>query len=192
MRILCLWPGVTGLFRHGQWSFLIIALTFAFCLDSLLIAGYFWKEYITGAQRYFAPAIVFVIWIALGVFENYFEKRIELTKNSDGKRNFYSEAIVQYLRGNWFETECFLNEVLKRNPRDADALLMLATMYRHTSRIDESRQVLAKLQKLDDAAKWFSEIENELKALVEAAQEPPDIIETEIHHAAESQIPAMS
>ena len=192
MRILRLWPGVTGLFRHGQWSFLIVALTFAFCLDAFLIAGYFWSEYLTGTQRYFAAALVFVIWIALGVFENHFEKRIVMMKNSDGKRNFFSEAIVQYLRGNWFEAECFLNEVLKRNPRDPDALLMLATLYRHIQRLDESRQTLVKLQKLDAAGKWFVEIENELSALDEATPKPPEIIETEIHHTPESQVPVLS
>ena len=86
-------------------------------------------------------------------------------RDADSKRNFFTDAVTQYLQGNWFEAERFLNEILERNPRDPEALLMLATLFRHTGRIEESRQTLLKLQKFEESRKWFVEIATELEYL---------------------------
>ncbi len=157
-----IWPGTNGLFRKGRWSFLIIALAFAFCLDGFLIANFFWSEYISVTQRNVGCLILLVVWCGLGQIAFLLEKKLEIVRTADAKQNRFGDAIVQYLQGNWFETECFLGEILKKNPRDVEALLMLATLYRHTNRVTEGIPILLNLRKIEESRKWFIEIETEL------------------------------
>lgn len=157
-----LFPGVRGLLRYGRWSFLAIALAFLFVLDLWLLFNFYWTDLLTSSGRYYSLGTVLLAWYFLGQVANYCEKQHENRKNADAKKNFFADAITQYLQGNWFEAECFLNEILKRNPRDAEALLMLATLFRHTNRVAEGKQILLDLKKLDESRKWFFEIENEL------------------------------
>lgn len=171
-RIVGIWPGLTGLFRYGRWSFLIIALLYAFALDALLIANLYWTNFLGPRGTYYSVGIFLFLWILLGKISSWCENRIVRVRDSDKKRNFFSDAILQYLQGNWFEAECFLNEILKRNPRDGEALLMLATLLRHTKRWAEAEQVLTRLQKLEESVKWFIEIENERIFLAESRPRP--------------------
>jgi cytochrome c-type biogenesis protein CcmH/NrfG len=82
------------------------------------------------------------------------------------------------LRGNWFETECVLAGLLRRDLRDVDARMMLATLYRHTGRIDEAVEELDRLERIDEAAKWALEIARERRWLADgrqaASQQPPE------------------
>jgi thioredoxin-like negative regulator of GroEL len=74
-----------------------------------------------------------------------------------------------YLKGNWFEAEYLLSGLLAANPRDVDAGLMLATLWRHTGRFDEALEGLARLERCEDAKKWQWEIGQE-RDLVRRAQ----------------------
>jgi thioredoxin-like negative regulator of GroEL len=80
----------------------------------------------------------------------------------------YAEALDHYLKGNWFEAEHALAQVLRRNPRDLDAGLMLATLFRHTGRIDEAERQLQRLERLEGSQKWQFEIGRERELLHEA------------------------
>jgi thioredoxin-like negative regulator of GroEL len=91
----------------------------------------------------------------------------------------FADAAEQYLKGNWFEAECGLRELLRRNPRDLEAGLMLATLLRHTGRLREAARQLDALQRLDGWEHWATEIVRE-RARVKAAREP------EAHEPAET------
>ena len=160
-----LFPGVGGLFRYGRWSFLAVALAFFLALDLLLVVNFFWTNCLTPQGRYSSVIVFTLVWFLLAQISGYCEKMLLRRREADSKRNFFADAQVQYLQGNWFEAECFLNEILKRNPRDPEALLMLATLFRHTHRFEESRRILLKLQNFDEARKWFVEIETELNQM---------------------------
>ena len=160
-----LFPGLGGLFLYGRWSFLAVAVAFFLALDLLLIAHFFWTDSLTPQGRYTSVFLFFLFWFFLAQVSGYCEKMLRRRRDADSKRNFFADAQTQYLQGNWFETECLLNDILKRNPRDPEALLMLATLFRHTGRFEESRKILQKLQNYDEARKWFVEIENELNKM---------------------------
>ena len=157
-----IFPGLGGLFLYGRWSFLAIALAFFLAIDLLLIVHFFWTDCLIPQGRYTSVFVFLLFWFFLAQISGYCEKMLHQRHNADSKRNFFADAQTQYLRGNWFETECVLNEILKRNPRDPEALLMLGTLFRHTNRFEESRKILQKLKNFDEARKWFVEIENEL------------------------------
>ena len=160
-RIFYLWPGLVGLWRYGRWPFLCTALLFALLLDALLIVGFFWTEYISSQGWTTLLLLSFLIWCLLLAASAHFASRIRHTERADGDFNQYKTAACHYLRGNWFEAECTLNSILRRNPRDVEALLLLATMYRRTERPDEARQVLQTLDRLENSRYWTLEIHAE-------------------------------
>ena len=60
-----------------------------------------------------------------------------------------------------------LRALLKNNPYDADALLYLASLYRHTKRFSEAKRTISELERLDASFRWEYEIALEKKALKE-------------------------
>lgn len=166
MRLLLrLWPGFHGLVRYGRWSFLAVALTFALVLDLLLVLNFFWTSYISVLQRNILFGALLVVWVTLGAIASQMERHLEALKHADAQSDGFREALLQYLRGNWFEAQCCLNALLQRNGRDVESLLMLATLQRHTLHHEEARQTLQKLEILEEADRWFVEIETEKQLL---------------------------
>ena len=78
------------------------------------------------------------------------------------------------MKGNWFEAERSLAELLDHNPRDLDARMMLATLLRHTHRWDEAQRQLDWLQKTEGSQKWELEMWRERQWLAEARQRSDD------------------
>jgi len=76
------------------------------------------------------------------------------------------DAQLEYLRGNWFEAEAKLLQILHDHPRDAEALLLLVGILRRTLRFSPALRRLAQLERLDTASGWQFEIIGE-KRLIE-------------------------
>lgn len=155
------WPGLGGLLRYGRWSFLIISLLFALALNGFMVLNFYWTELLSGGGRWTVFFAFVISWAVLGAVSSGITRRIEAVAKSDEKPKHFQEAIIHYLKGNWFETECTLNAILRRNPRDIESMLMLATLYRHTARYAESLDMLAKVELFEESAYWFIEIETE-------------------------------
>ncbi|MFA8017385.1 tetratricopeptide repeat protein [Bremerella cremea] len=79
----------------------------------------------------------------------------------------YQSAQTTYLKGQWYQAEAVLLRLLRREPGDAEALLMLATLKRHTKQYDEAREALDKLERLDASRRWWFEIHREKQLLKE-------------------------
>jgi hypothetical protein len=155
------WPGYDGLARYGRWTFLFVSLVFALLLDAFIVLNFYWTAYLTPWQRNGCLVVLFFAWLALSLTAGAKRRAIETVQTADTTENKFSEATVQYLRGNWYETETVLIGLLAKNPRDIEAMLMQATLYRHTKRYDEAQAVLDKLQLLEGAGRWSLEIETE-------------------------------
>jgi hypothetical protein len=82
------------------------------------------------------------------------------------EKDVFPESQIHYLQGNWFEAECCLQILLKNNPRDTEAILTLATLYRHRGRYNESANMLRTLELMEDAAVWKYEIRAEKRKLL--------------------------
>jgi hypothetical protein len=74
----------------------------------------------------------------------------------------FREALGEYLKGHWLEAEASLGLLLRHDPRDVEARLMLASVFRHTSRLPQARRQLVALSRLEGAEKWRTEITAEL------------------------------
>ncbi|MBP3558837.1 MAG: tetratricopeptide repeat protein [Thermoguttaceae bacterium] len=162
---LSLWPGFVGVVRRGLWDQLALALLFGVFAQATLFVNFFWRDYLGGYLRASTGVVFLIAWIFLGAVANGRLKRYEKSLLYDADGELFLEAQTRYLRGEWFEAECALKSVLKKNPQDAEALLLLATLCRHTRRFSEARQTLAALEKLEAADYWRYEIGLEKEAI---------------------------
>ena len=61
-----------------------------------------------------------------------------------------------------------LKEILASNNEDAEARLLLATLWRHQTRYEDARQELDRLARLESAKVWQFEIGQERQRIAEA------------------------
>mgnify|MGYP003896200177 CR=1 FL=1 len=98
---------------------------------------------------------------------------------SQPREQLYRDAQQVYLQGDWVATEQLLLKLLKLDDRDAEARLMLATLWRHQGRHREAVRQLDKLSRLEAADPWQHEIAVERE---ENAAALKDSEQTEIDH----------
>ncbi len=162
---LSLWPGFVGVVRRGLWDQLAFALLFGALAQATLFVDFFWSDFPSGRLRASSVVVFLLGWIFLGAVAGGRLKRYEKSLLFDAEGELFLEAQTRYLRGEWFEAECALKSVLKKNPNDAEALLLLATLYRHVKRFSDARRTLATLEKLESADYWRHEICLEKEAI---------------------------
>jgi hypothetical protein len=162
---LYLWPGVPQLTRHGSWSALAIALGLGLLLNMVLIGTLGWSELFSPGVRNAVWLGLAVVWLAALAF--CAGDRGPTARQAVGD-HFFCEALDYYLKGNWFEAERALGQVLAVNQRDLDARLMLATLLRHTGRLDEAAEELERIGRCEGSQKWEPEIARERQLLAES------------------------
>jgi predicted Zn-dependent protease len=108
-----------------------------------------------------------VSWGVSAGFSAWWNRRHE-ARRADPEADRFDQALDGYLKGNWIEAERLLGGLLRRDDRDVDARLMLATLLRHTRRFDEATRELNRLVRLEGAQKWALEIRREGELLTGA------------------------
>jgi hypothetical protein len=164
----CLWPGLPQLWTHGSWSGLALALAAALVLDGLLLVSFGWSELVTPTVRNSLWAAFGVFWMVTVSWSARECRRRTAAATPDPRSDPFPEALDLYLKGDYYQAEHLLEELLRRNLRDVDARLMLATLMRHTGRHDEAAAQLDTLAQFEGAGKWELEIERERELLKEA------------------------
>jgi tetratricopeptide (TPR) repeat protein len=166
---LC-WPGLARLWLRGQWQGLGIALLFGSLLNGLIVTTFLWPRVI-GSE---AGSAVFNVlgWFVVVCFWGAsfwttwrFLPRWQPGAETRGDDALFLRAQTQYLQGHWYDAEQLLERLLRDAPRDADAHLLLAGLYRHTQRYEEARQRLALIEHLEHGARWLFEIDEERRRL---------------------------
>ncbi len=164
-----LWPGLSLIWRYGSWLGLAIAVGFTALVNLALAASILWSELFTAGLRSLIWAVVGGIWAVSAILASRWDSREARPQDLSPREDSFALAMDHYLKGNWFEAEYLLSGLLAANPRDVDAGLMLATLWRHTGRFDEALEGLARLERWEDAKKWDWEIGRE-RDLVRQAQ----------------------
>ncbi|MBX3415224.1 MAG: tetratricopeptide repeat protein [Pirellulales bacterium] len=155
---------------RGTWSGLALAVGFSLLLDGALVVSYAWTELVSPAVRTTAWTVLGACYLASVVAGCRWRWRQSAASLEVREAGLFERARDDYLRGHWLDAETTLHELLARDPRDVDARLLLASLYRRTRRHDEAQRVLARLERLDGGEKWIDEIRRE-RALLALAQE---------------------
>jgi hypothetical protein len=163
-----LWPGLAQLWMRGSWSGLAVAVSAAALLNVALLGTFVWSELITQGLRSALWLLLAGAWMTSALLTARWSRRQRETGQTDATNDAFSEALDHYLKGNWFETERVLNNLLRQDSRDVDARLMLATLLRHRGRLDEAAEQLELLTKLEGGEKWEWEIRRERELLAQA------------------------
>jgi len=77
----------------------------------------------------------------------------------------FIKARNQYLKGNWYETESLIQQIMDKFPTDLEAKLLSISLLRHQGRLEEALIAITEIQKWDDSEKWEFEIADELNRL---------------------------
>ena len=175
--LLCCWPGLPGLWYRGRWSSLFLAVTFGILLNLTIIASFIWTGvFQDDAFPVIAWPVLLLTWFGSAMIaKRNLPDVMSLTKEDPILvADEESEAIVdalfiearrEYLKGHWNEAQSLLQRQLKHYPRDIEARLMLATLFRHTRQFDDAVIQLNQVEKFDPAINWKNEIARERELL---------------------------
>ena len=141
------------------------ALAFALLLDGLVAVTLLWTEVAPGPMRLIGWLFAALWWLVAAVLTLRGLPQIASAQGGTANQGLFVAAQTEYLRGNWIEAEANLRKLLRRNSRDIESQLLLATLHRRTLRFEEARQQLQQLSRLEAADRWKTEIRCERELL---------------------------
>lgn len=168
-RIAYFWPGLPQLWLRGSWAHFAIAVGFTALVNVLILATFVFRWWLPLEQLLAGYGVVAGCWL-LGwiqsrrhafVAHNSEEpaaKTSTVGQTNELREQLYRDAQRVYLQGDWVAAEQMLLKLLKIDYRDAEARLMLATLWRHQRRHREALRQLDKLSRLEVADPWINEI----------------------------------
>ena len=167
--VMCCWPGLPRLWFRGDGYSLAVALAFGAVLNLLLVSTCVRPSWLPGPWNDFVWIGVAGFWLlsTARAFRHWPEVRKARRVADDP--GLFLKAQSEYLQGHWFEAEEALNLLVRHSHQDVEARLMLATLYRHTSRLDAAVKELEQIEQFEGAEKWQSEIARE-RRLIERKQ----------------------
>jgi tetratricopeptide (TPR) repeat protein len=146
----------------------VVAVGAAAVLNVALLATFVWTELLAPGVRILYWILLLAAWGFSAGLSGWLNRREQSRLRAEANKDIFSEALDHYLRGNWVEAERALSRLLRRNRRDAEARLMLATLLRHTRRWEEAARQLDLLVRLEEARNWELEIGREAELLAAA------------------------
>jgi uncharacterized membrane protein (DUF485 family) len=168
--MILLWPGLPALWVRGRWEGLLAAVAFGVVLNFALVvalAPELLPAPLAGSATQAAAWLLVVgFWMVGWWIER--PRAVVSAATADPQDNeWFIAAQTEYLKGHYVEAEMLLDKVLSRDPADAEARLLLASIQRRTRRLDESSQSLRALAEAPTAGRWVWEIERELLTIAE-------------------------
>ena len=167
---LSAWPGLPRLWCRGQIPALIIAIVFALFVNLALVSTFIWPQLLGSRFPVLIWPPLLLFWAistlsSLRTVANWSElPPVAGPDDSLLSDQMFVAAQHLYLIGQWAGTEgaetklvCLLDAF----PRDIEARLMLATLFRHSRRLDEASEQLDTLLKFDESVNWKLEIDRE-------------------------------
>ena len=146
---------------------MLVAVGFTALANVLAAATFVWTEWLPSDVRWTALGVMAAIWVLAWIDSRADWRRAlaglagdEVAAGDPAEQSdqWFREAQLAYLANDWFVAEQALERLLKLNPRDAEARLMLATLWRHQNRLGAALAELDRLERLETAAPWKSEI----------------------------------
>ncbi len=178
---LLLWPGLPHIWLLASWSGLGVAVLAAGLLNVALAGTLVWSELLPEGLRTALWLGVAMVWGGAGAGSWRLVSSSGTSREHPGRDAMFRRATEQYLKGDWLETERTLRKLLRNEPRDTDARLLLATLLRHVGRLDEALLELDLLGRLERGLKWELEVRRERELIAQARAEEEQQEEEENH-----------
>jgi hypothetical protein len=166
--VIYIWPGLPQVWLRGSWPALAVAVAAAALLNLALLGSFGWEELVRPGRLKVLWLTLGVVWGASAVLSVVGSRRQGLPGQVGPPGDAFKEALGCYLKGDWFQAERLLTELLRRSAGDLDARLMLATLFRHTGRLPEAAAQLDLLTRFEGAEKWEWEVQRERELLSQA------------------------
>ncbi|MCE9551815.1 MAG: tetratricopeptide repeat protein [Planctomycetes bacterium] len=166
-----IWPGFRQVWIHSSYPALALGVGAALLLNLLLATEFVWTEWLSSTARLVGWLGVLTIWSVaaavtwLAITRERRQTAAKLAGGEAGEVEPLAAVIEEYLQGKWYEAERLLRQQMRREKKDAEAMLMLATLCRHTGRLDEAERRLDELAALEAAGKWEVEIATERRLI---------------------------
>jgi hypothetical protein len=159
LRLVQLWPGFYRCWFVGDPAALVLAILFAILLNTSLLCSLVWTEIVS-------PEVRILLWIGtvggctISAAASRIQHRLSVKRKAVAQDLFLA-AQREYLRGEFKQAELVLLQVLRQDPADVSAHLMLATLFRRQKRFEEAERQLRTLRRLEESQQWSMEIEAE-------------------------------
>lgn len=164
-KSLWLWmiPGLAAVLVRPSWSAWLASVLLSACFQVALIGSFLWPEMLSPVQRLALWGIVGGGWLINAVVSWQMLRREESRLRRRQTQDAFPEALRFYLRGDRARAELVLRQLLREDPRDIEAALLLASVWRRQGRLDPARSLLANLANLEAADPWAFEIRREME-----------------------------
>lgn len=170
--LLCLWPGLRDLWRHGRLGGLMTALLFAAILQTVLLTCVIWPDLISVPSRAVVCFSGLVFWLAFAAPDLAQSADFrKLSVETVDREHLFQSAQSEYLKGNWFQAETLLGRLIQIDSEDVEARLYLATMNRHIDRLEAALDGLDQLEDVTAARRWQWEVKQERRVIARRQRE---------------------
>ncbi len=163
-RTLCLWPGLAGLWQHGQLGSLTVAVVFGVIFNLALTSTFIWSAWLGDPIKILLWSTVGLVWL-ISCWSTWRRQmgpsHLEPLSSDEIDDTLFIQAQTEYLKGEFTQAESLLAKRLHVEPRDAEARLLLVSLYRRSGRSSKAAQQLQQLQRLDSGHRWKFEIQRE-------------------------------
>jgi len=181
--IAALWPGFVRGWTLGRWDGFVLSVAFAAAISGTLIATFIGNRWLPVAAAGSIATVGWVLVVGLWVLGLSWLRRDWRRMFTGGQENEQIEALFdesqhEYLKGHWIEAEMVVRRLLKREPGDVEAALLLASIQRRSNRWGEAKKTLGDLQRVA-GEKWLLEIGVELRQIEELVREKSGVRNSE-------------
>lgn len=184
-----LWPGLPHLWVSGSLAGLALAVAFTVLLNVLILTTVVWPQWLAPRVQLACGVSVALLWVAALIETRGELRRLAMQRETeqqiasdpdleslDPAENRRSDALLRlaqrhYLRAEWSDAERALRQLLKRDPEDSEAQLLLADTHRQMGRPVDALRRLRRLSTKEQADRWRFEVEREI-ARLESSDEP--------------------
>lgn len=143
-----------------------------------LAATILWPEWLSPVERGLLWAALGVAWLS-GVAWSYKLIRGRSKRDQrDTSPDSFPQAMHAYLAGNLAHAESLVRAILRKSPRDVEAALLLATLWRRRGQLNASEKLLRNLARLEMAQPWLWEIQRELVRIQQSREEQSTEVES--------------
>lgn len=174
--LTCFWPGLTELWWCGRLSALPYALAFTLIFNLYLISRFIYPMWLPPSVTGVIFWIGFPIWLLFIIRDlKILPEAMSPSLESQPADQFQS-ALSHTLKKEYPEAEGLLTDMLAIAPKDPPALLLLASLYRKTSRLDAANLLLREMRRLEVAESWWLEIEAEQQRIKDQMSREQDTV----------------